>query len=188
MLAMVSSDNVTRIPSVIADPVRILTYPNPLLRKKADPVKEVTPQIRAIVLRMISTMLLAPGFGLAATQIGVMKRIITVNPGRILSDPDFHPLTMINPRIIRSSGEEADEEGCLSLPGVYAWMERPSLVEIEYTTMEGEPKTMVAEKYLARCLLHEMDHLDGVLFWDRMSRAQRSALKFRYFTGTRWLR
>ena len=183
-----STDLIFDPPRVLAEPVRILRYPNPLLAKKAPPVAEIGPEIRAIAGRMMVTMLSAPGYGLAATQIGVMARILTIDPGRIADDNNLRPVTLINPVITATAESAAEDEGCLSIPGIYGILERPSRVRVEYQDLEGEPQALEAEGYLARCIQHEMDHLNGILFWDRLPAAHRVALKTKYMAKLTWLR
>jgi peptide deformylase len=175
------------IPNVRAEAVKILRYPNPLLAQKAAPVERVEPETRAIVQRMMATMLMAPGFGLAAPQIGVMRRILTVDPGRIGNKRELSPLALLNPSIAGAWENKTEEEGCLSLPGTYAPLARPSRIRIEYMDLEWEPQTLDADGYLARCILHEMDHLDGILFWERLPIGERALLKSKYFARLTWL-
>ncbi|MDH5638944.1 MAG: peptide deformylase, partial [Nitrospinota bacterium] len=97
-------------------------------------------------------------------------------------------MVMINPVVLETRGADRDEEGCLSLPGMYGLVVRPTWMALEFTDLEGEKRTMEEEGYLARCLLHEVDHLDGVLFWDRLPRSQRAAMKLKYFARMEWAR
>ncbi|MDH5679599.1 MAG: peptide deformylase [Nitrospinota bacterium] len=177
-----------KAPAVMAEPVGILKYPHSLLASTSAPVDRIDSSIRAISQRMLATMLMAPGFGLAANQVGVPKRILTVNPARIMDEPAPGPMVMINPEVRESRGGEWDEEGCLSLPGLYGFVKRPTWAILEYTDLEGEKVEMEAEGYLARCLLHELDHLDGTLFWDRLPTSQRNLLKLKFFTRMEWAR
>ncbi|MDH5510337.1 MAG: peptide deformylase [Nitrospinota bacterium] len=166
----------------------ILKYPNPLLAAKSAPVESIDIRIRAIAHRMLSTMLMAPGYGLAASQVGVLKRMLAVDPGRIIGEPEPGPMVMLNPVVLETGGGALDEEGCLSLPGIYALVGRPTWMVLEYTNLVGKRLTMEADGYLARCLLHEVDHLDGILFWDRLPRSQRTVMKMKYFTRLEWVR
>jgi len=183
-----TDDTIFDPPRVLAEPLRILRYPNPLLAKKAPPVTTIGPETRAIAGRMMVTMLSAPGYGLAATQIGVMARILTIDPGRIADDNNLRPVTLVNPVITGTAESAAEDEGCLSIPGIYAVLERPSKVRVEYQDLDGTAQSLEAEGYLARCIQHEMDHLDGILFWDRLSAAHGAMLKTKYMARLTWLR
>lgn len=162
------------------EPLTILRYGDPALSRPALPVMEITPDVAALAGRMIATMLRAPGGGLAAPQVGVSLRIITLNPAILDRLSGAEPFTLINPRVAVSRGEIVDSEGCLSVPGIYADLARPAEVEIAYTRLDGVPATLRASGYFARGVLHELDHLDGVLFWDRLNLARRIWLKARY--------
>ena len=137
---------------------------DPVLRQKARLVERITRRHRKLIEDMRETMYDAPGVGLAANQVGVLERIIVVDPG----DDQF--MALINPEIVASEGSEVDVEGCLSIPGVTGYVERAYRVRVAALNERGRPVTVEAEGFLARILQHEVDHLDGVLFIDRASR------------------
>ena len=185
---MTNAESQTATPNVFADPVRILKYPNPILASISTPVEIIDTRIRAIAQRMLNTMLMAPGYGLAASQVGALKRMMAVDPGRLMEKPEPGPMVIINPVVLETRGTSREEEGCLSLPGMYGLVDRPSCVALEYMNLNGEKLTMEAEGYFARCILHEVDHLDGILFWERMPRSQRAAMKMKFFARMEWAR
>lgn len=154
-------------------PIRI--YPDPVLLKKARPVEEVTPEIRRLIADMAETMYDAPGVGLAAPQVGVLLRIIVVDPSSREKASGLHAL--INPEILWGEGEETAEEGCLSLPNVTEEVTRPSLVMVSAWERDGQAVKFEAEGLLARVIQHEIDHLNGVLLLDRLGKAKRDLLR-----------
>ncbi|VAX15920.1 Peptide deformylase [hydrothermal vent metagenome] len=162
--------------------LKILTYPNPALTKKSEPVEEVNDDIRALAQAIAETMVNAPGIGLAAPQVGILKRIIVIDTARVNIDIEgaSKPLTMINPTIIETCGLVVDEEGCLSMPKLYADVPRPEKIRAEYTDIDGKRQEISATGYLARCIAHEIDHLDGVLFWDHLGVIRRNMLKLKF--------
>jgi peptide deformylase len=150
----------------------ILTVPNPILKQKSAPVAHVDDALRALMDDMLETMYAAPGIGLAAVQIGEPVRIIVMDLAREGEDPQ--PRYFINPEILWSSDEiMANEEGCLSVPDIYDEVDRPSRVRLKYLNYAGEPVEEEAEGLYAVCIQHEMDHLEGVLFIDHLSRLKR---------------
>lgn len=144
--------------------LNIRTEDDPILRKTSRPVTEITPRIRELLDDMIETMHRADGCGLAAVQVGVLRRVVVVevNEGEIFE--------MINPRIIAKEGEQQEIEGCLSLPGKQGITRRPMRVTVEATNRNGELYTATGEGLLARAFCHELDHLDGKLYVDRAIR------------------
>jgi peptide deformylase len=146
---------------------------DPVLRRKAKPVAELDADVRALINDLFDTMYKEEGVGLAAPQVGVGERVIVIDP----HDPEVQPFALVNPRIIQL-GEELDrgEEGCLSLPGLKDIVERPATVMVEGLGRDGEPLHIEASGLLARILQHEIDHLDGVLFIDRVSPLKRKLL------------
>lgn len=134
---------------------------DPILRKKAKSVEKIDDRVKTLLEDMKDTMYDAEGVGLAAPQVGVLKRIILVDVGEGL-------LEMINPEIIETCGEEVDEEGCLSLPGKNGEVPRPEAVTVKGLNPRGEEITIQAKDLFARALCHEIDHLNGVLFTDRV--------------------
>ena len=150
-----------------------------VLRRRAEEVADVDDDLRALIRDMYETMYEAEGIGLAAPQIGVLQRVIVVD----VREEDSTPMALINPRIIESSaGKEKAEEGCLSIPGVASIVERPAEVIVEATSEDGEPIRIEADGLLGRCLQHEVDHLDGVLFIDRLSALKRNMVLKKYRT------
>jgi peptide deformylase len=188
----------------------ILKYPDPLLKVKADVVAEVTDDIRDLISDLVETMYGDGGLGLAATQIGVAKRVIVLDvpdkpvgeggvtsvaeikaergilcqPGEECEDgeatPDRYLLRLVNPEIISSDGSVIFEEGCLSLPGIVADVKRPAWVHLKALDEEGMPIEIKVGGLMAIALQHEIDHLDGVVFVDRISRLKRSLLLRKY--------
>jgi peptide deformylase len=153
----------------------IRKYGDRVLRAKGDAVKEFGSELKALFERMERTMIAARGVGLAAPQIGLSKQIAIMNPE---PEDSTKLIKMINPRIVASSKETAKiEEGCLSVPGVRGDVERPACVTVVYQDENGAERTLEAEGLLARIVQHELDHLNGVLFIDRLSFAKRSLIK-----------
>lgn len=153
----------------------ILTAPDPRLKTVSRPVDAVTDETRALMDAMLETMYAAPGIGLAAIQVGVPARVIVMDLSR--EDEAPAPLYFINPQTIDAAPEAAlHEEGCLSVPDFYEQVSRPVAATISYLDYQGQEKILNAEGLLARCLLHEMDHLEGILFIDHLSRLKRSMI------------
>ncbi|NVK20108.1 MAG: peptide deformylase [Methylocystaceae bacterium] len=153
----------------------ILTAPDPVLKKKAEHVEEVTDEIRALLDDMVETMYDAPGIGLAAPQVGVLKRIIVIDVTQEGEEPFAYK--MINPEVIWESEElSLYEEGCLSVPESFSEVERPSVVKVTYTDEHGLAHEIEADGLLATCVQHEIDHLNGTLFIDHISRIKRSII------------
>ena len=154
---------------------KILTEPDPFLRQKSKPVEKVDDSIREIMDDMLETMYQAPGIGLAAIQIGIPKRIIVLD---ISKDPEKkEPMYFINPEKLYTSEDQATyEEGCLSVPGQFAEIDRPDKCHIKYLHYNGDSKELKAEGLLATCIQHEIDHLEGILFIDYLSKLKRSMI------------
>lgn len=149
----------------------IIKYPNPVLRKKCEEVKEITEEIKTLALALVQILEKSQGIGLAASQIGELKRIIAVQTGK-------GTRVFINPRIITKTKEtEAAEEGCLSFPGLFLKIKRAKRVEIEALNEDSEILRIKAEGFPARVFQHEIDHLDGILFIDQINLWQRIKLK-----------
>ncbi|NLA58259.1 MAG: peptide deformylase [Firmicutes bacterium] len=140
--------------------LEIVKEGHPVLRKKAEPVAQVTKRIRKLVKDMLETMYEASGVGLAAPQVGISQRIIVVDVGE-------GPVVLINPEITQAAGTEIDSEGCLSIPGKWGYVERAREVVVTGLNESGRSVRVQAEGLFARALQHEIDHLDGVLFIDR---------------------
>ncbi|PIE20422.1 MAG: peptide deformylase [Neptuniibacter caesariensis] len=152
----------------------ILEYPDPRLRIIAEPVAEVTDEIRTQIDDMFETMYAAPGIGLAATQVNIHKRIVTMD----ISDEQNEPLVMINPEFTVIDEElHKYQEGCLSVPGFYEDVQRPQKIRLEALDYNGEPYELEAEGLLAVCIQHELDHLNGKLFVDYLSMLKRNRIK-----------
>jgi peptide deformylase len=150
----------------------ILVVPHPVLKQVSHPVETVDDALRALMDDMLETMYEAPGIGLAAIQVGVAKRVIVMDLAR--PEEDKQPRYFVNPEILWASEETAPyEEGCLSVPEIYDEVERPSRVKLRYLNYQGEEIVEDAEGLFAVCIQHEMDHLDGVLFIDHLSRLKR---------------
>lgn len=157
--------------------MEIRLYPDQILRCKAKPVLEFDSHTSALLDEMVNTMRQANGIGLAAVQVGIAKRMIVVD----VTAGQNKPLRLLNPRIVSASDDmNTHEEGCLSIPGVTAPVKRPSRVVVEATDDCGEKITIEADDLLATCLQHEIDHLDGILFIDRISRLRRRRLLAQY--------
>ena len=153
----------------------ILTAPDPRLKKKSKPVASVDAEVRQLMDDMLETMYEAPGIGLAAPQIGELRRVIVLDIDR--EDVKTGPIVMANPEIIEASDEDATyEEGCLSVPEHYADVARPAAVKVRYRDYDNALVELDAEGLLATCLQHEMDHLDGVLFLDHISALKRNII------------
>ena len=153
----------------------IITAPDPRLRRKCAPVDEVDETVRALMDDMLETMYAAPGIGLAAPQVGVRKRVIVVDVTR--DDDRRMPYRMANPEVVQVSETLANyEEGCLSLPEHYSEVARPDGARIRYLDEHGEKREIEVEGVLATCLQHEIDHLDGILFVDHISKLKRDMI------------
>ncbi len=171
---------------------KILIYPDSFLRKKCEPVEEIDGDLLELLDDMADTMYAAPGVGLAAPQVGVDKRIIVVDvlprgekDGELDSEEDDEVeeeydrrglIELINPEIVFSEGEIIGEEGCLSIPGFLSDVKRKGVITVEGYNREGEPVGYEAEELFSRVFQHEIDHLDGVLFIDRLGRLKRELL------------
>ena len=154
---------------------QILTEPNEILRKKSLPVEKVDKEIQKLMDDMLETMYAAPGIGLAAIQVGVPKRIIVLDLSK--KDEPKKPMYFINPEIISKSEKDSTyEEGCLSVPGQFAEIARPEKCHIKFLDYFGQHKEIKAENMLATCLQHEMDHLEGILFIDYLSKLKKSMI------------
>jgi peptide deformylase len=150
----------------------ILVLPDPRLRAVADPVDTIDESVKKLARDMLDTMYAAPGIGLAATQIGEMKRVVVMDLAK--EGEPAAPIVMVNPEILKVSDEVVTtEEGCLSIPELYYDVDRAAEVTVRYTDLEGKVVTREARDRLAICVQHELDHLDGVLYIDYLSRLKR---------------
>ena len=158
----------------------IVEVPDPLLRQISTPVEKVDDEVRALIADMFETMYDAPGIGLAAIQVGVPKRILVIDlqePKEEGGDPVRDPRVFINPEIVQSSDQEVPyTEGCLSVPDQYAEVDRPDRIRARWLDEQGKAHEEEIEGLLATCLQHEMDHLEGVLFIDHLSRLKREMI------------
>jgi peptide deformylase len=150
----------------------ILILPDARLRAIAEPVAEVDEEIKTLAKDMLETMYAAPGIGLAAPQVGELRRLVVMDLAK--DDEPKAPVVMINPEILKFSEETVvTEEGCLSIPELYYEVERPAEVTVRYTDLDGKVQEVEAKDRFAICVQHELDHLDGVLYIDYLSRLKR---------------
>ncbi|MCY4567528.1 MAG: peptide deformylase [Candidatus Poribacteria bacterium] len=157
-------------------PLQLRYYGDPVLRKRAEPVAEITDAELQLAEQMLETLYATGnGIGLAATQVGILKRLLIVDIGEV-DDEEYEPLVLFNPEILSSDGEIVAEEGCLSIPDVTADVKRPEQIVVEGINVERQRIRIEADGLLARVLLHEIDHLNGVLFIDRISGLKRRLL------------
>jgi peptide deformylase len=153
----------------------IIKIPDKRLRLKSEPVKRIDASIRKLVDDLFETMYEAPGIGLAAIQVGVAKRVVTMDLSK--KEDDHKPQVFINPEVIWKSEETSKyEEGCLSIPEYYEEVERPAKVKVKYLDLEGKTQELEASGLLATCLQHEIDHTNGVLFIDHISKLKRDRI------------
>lgn len=145
---------------------QIVEIGSEILREKAVPVKQITPNIEKLLDNMLDTLYDANGVGLAAPQVGVSKRVVVIDVGE-------GPIELINPVILEKEGEDLDDEGCLSIPGITGQVARAAKVKVEALNRQGELQVIEGEGLLARCLQHEIDHLEGILFVDKAKKTQR---------------
>ena len=154
---------------------QILTEPNIILREKSLPVEKVDKDLQNLMDDMLETMYAAPGIGLAAIQVGIPKRVIVLDLAP--KDQPKNPIFFVNPEIIdKSKNNSIYEEGCLSVPGQFAEIERPEKCYVKYLDYHGNIKEIKAEGMLATCIQHEMDHLEGILFIDYLSKLKKSMI------------
>ncbi len=145
----------------------IVLYPDPVLRRPALPVERFDAELEQLISDLAETMYAAPGVGLAAPQVGVELRVAVVDPSPGTSESKLHVL--VNPTIVDSEGRQSGDEGCLSIPGLTDRVDRPESIRIAGFTLAGEPVALAASGFLARAFCHEIDHLDGILFFDRLT-------------------
>ncbi|WP_049730789.1 peptide deformylase [Rhizobium ecuadorense] len=157
----------------------LIILPDPLLRQISKPIERVDADLQRLADDMLETMYDAPGIGLAAIQIGVPRRMLVIDVSR--EGEEKQPQVFINPEIVTSSDDRSVyEEGCLSIPDYYAEVERPAVVSVKYLDRHGKEQTVEADGLLATCLQHEIDHLNGVLFIDYISRLKREMVIKRF--------
>ena len=154
---------------------KILIEPDPILRKKCEPLEKVDKEIKKLMDDMLETMYAAPGIGLAAIQVGILKRLVVIDISK--SEEKKNPIFLINPQIIHKSKKTSVyEEGCLSLPGQFAEIERPAECTLKYVDYNGREKELKADGLLATCVQHEVDHLNGILFIDYLSKLKKDMI------------
>lgn len=153
----------------------ILEFPDPRLRTRAKPVERIDDDLRALFDRMFATMYAAPGIGLAATQVDVHRRFMVID----ISEDRSQPLVFVNPEIVARDGKTVYQEGCLSVPGIHADVERSDRITVRALDRDGEPFELEADGLLAICIQHEMDHLEGRVFVDYLSSLKREQVRKR---------
>ena len=157
----------------------IILLPDPVLRRVADPVTAVDAEVRQLADDMLETMYAAPGLGLAAPQVGISRRVVVIDVSE--KDDEKHPFVMINPEIVRRSETlNVHEEGCLSIPDVRVEIERPAEVVVKFLDRDGKVQEVQADDLFATCIQHEIDHLDGKMLIDYMSRLKRDMVVRRF--------
>jgi peptide deformylase len=172
--------------------LEVLTYPDPRLRQKGQPVGEITAELKEFAESMVETMYESNGIGLASTQVGRSIRFVVVDTRHQDEDGNYidddmtelekaivQPLLIFNPQIVKSEGKQTFEEGCLSVPTFYEMVERFNYIELKYVDINGKEQTLKTDGTLSVCIQHEMDHLDGKLFIDRLSNLKSSRIKKR---------
>lgn len=172
--------------------LKIFTYPAAVLKKVAEPVTEFNNELEELVKNMLHTMYQAPGIGLAAPQVGISKRLFVMDidfdreeinkadGSTEYAYSNFNPLVIINPEFVDPQGEQIYEEGCLSVPGIYEKVTRAEKVKVKFQDIKGEHHEIDAEGLLAVCLQHENDHLDGIVFLERLSQLKQNFLKKKF--------
>lgn len=154
---------------------KILIEPDPILRQKCEPIDIVDDELRKLMKDMLETMYKAPGIGLAAIQLGILKRVVVIDISK--DSEKKNPLFLVNPEItFKSKKTSTFEEGCLSLPGQYAEIERPAECHLQYLDFHGKKKEIKADGLLSTCIQHEVDHLNGVLFIDYLSKLKKDMI------------
>ena len=154
---------------------KILTEPDPILRKKCEPLEKVDTETKKLMDDMLETMYAAPGIGLAAIQVGILKRLVVIDISK--GEEEKKPIFLINPQIIHQSKKTSIyEEGCLSLPGQFAEIERPAECTLKYIDYNGKEKELKVDGLLATCVQHEVDHLNGILFIDYLSKLKKDMI------------
>ena len=153
----------------------IIIEPDPILRRESSPIEQVDDELRNLLDEMLKTMYSASGIGLAAVQIGILKRLIVIDISK--EDQSKNPIFLVNPEItFKSKNTSVYEEGCLSLPGHFAEIERPAECKVNYIDYNGQKKELQANGLLATCIQHELDHLNGILFVDYLSKLKKDMI------------
>lgn len=156
--------------------MEVLIYPDPVLRRGGQPVTTFDADLRKVAAEMLEAMYEEGGVGLAAPQVGIERKLLVLNPTGDAGDRQGE-LVLCNPRITRKKGREYGEEGCLSFPGIQAEVERWIDITVGYHDLDGREQTLTASEWLARIVQHELDHLEGVLFTDRLTAADKLRVK-----------
>lgn len=156
--------------------MQVLVYPDPILRRGGKVVSTFDPELRDLAARMIEAMYEEGGVGLAAPQVGIQQKLLVLNPAGDRKDRSGE-LVLCNPKITRKKGREFGEEGCLSFPGIHADVERWVSITLTYQDLDGKEQVLSTEGWLARIVQHELDHLEGVLFTDRLTAADKLRVK-----------
>lgn len=157
-------------------PMEVLVYPDPVLRRGGKPVTVFAAELRQTAEQMFEAMYAEGGVGLAAPQVGIERRLLVLNPSGDRKDRTGE-LTLCNPKITKKKGREFGEEGCLSFPGIHAEVERWVSITLTYQDLGGAEQTLATDGWLARIIQHELDHLEGVLFTDRLTAADKLRVK-----------
>ncbi len=153
--------------------LNILQFPDPNLNKVAKPIEKVDEEIKTLAKNMLETMYEAQGIGLAATQVNVHKQLMIID----LSSDQSNPLIFINPKITHYEGTASGKEGCLSFPGIYASIKRFTNITVEFLNLEGKKETLIADELLGIAIQHELDHLNGITIYDRLSNLKKVLFK-----------
>ena len=156
--------------------MEIVLYPHPVLLKGSQEILDPGPKWASVGKEMLETMYATKGAGLAGPQVGISSRILVLNPSGDPGKPE-EEMILLNPRIRKKKGKEWGQEGCLSFPGIYGEVLRSTWIEIEGLSPEGEPQLFEAQDFLARVLQHEIDHLEGIVFVQRMTPAEKIKIK-----------
>jgi peptide deformylase len=156
--------------------MEVLVYPHPVLRRGGKTITEFGPALRELSARMMEAMYEEGGVGLAAPQVGIEQKLLVLNPEGSKKDRTGE-LALVNPRITKKKGREFGEEGCLSFPGIHAEVERWVDITLTYQDLDGKEQQLAASGWLARIIQHELDHLDGVLFTDRLTASDKLRVK-----------
>jgi peptide deformylase len=154
--------------------MEVVYYGDPRLEKVSEPIEQITPEIRKLVRDMFETMYFTNGVGLSAPQVGINKRLLVIDTSG--GEDRNKQVVLINPVVVETSGEQKGQEGCLSFPGLFANVTRPNFAKVRGKDLEGNTVEIEGSELLARALLHEIDHLDGILFIQRMKKADRDAI------------
>lgn len=173
-----SDQSMDEIPRLLKTaPLQLRYYGDPILRKRAEVVQEITDTERLLADDMLETLYATYGIGLAATQVGILKRFLIVDIDEDEDGEEFEPLMLFNPEILNAEGESVAEEGCLSIPDLSADVRRPEQITVKAMNINSEDVEIDADGLLARVIQHEIDHLNGVLFIDRISGIKRQLLR-----------